>query len=172
MNTYWSGHLTGGILFIVLFLGVFGFAFAHGTGASLEKQVGEYLIDVGYNTAVFAEQSSTAFDFDIKKGDEAVAFSDVWVRISQGTKTVFAGGIYNADFGGARMTYVFPQAGEYEFSVRFENEDESIAESEFQIVVEEKQKEGLDPRVIPTAIALLIGAMAGYSVIYLKKSRA
>ena len=38
---------------------------AHGSGASFEKVVGEYLIDVGYEPAERIEGDSQRFDFNV-----------------------------------------------------------------------------------------------------------
>src|SRR5437870_5570095 len=84
-----------GILFLP------GFSFAHNTGASWEKVVGEYKIDIGYDPATITVNSSQHFDFNIFNSStgQPVSFSDVWVRIFQDQQTFFASGIKRAEFG-------------------------------------------------------------------------
>jgi hypothetical protein len=146
------------------------FVFGHGDGESLEKEVDGYLIDIGYNTTEFIVGSSVVFEFDISKEEESVDFDDVWVRISEGNKTVFASGIYNAEFGGARMTYSFPSEGAYEFSVRFQDGSESITEAVFPIeVLPNSDEEDSQNWVLTALLGALVGAVAGVAAVRLMK---
>ncbi|PCI30219.1 hypothetical protein COB52_01775 [Candidatus Kaiserbacteria bacterium] len=112
-------------------------AYAHGTGSSFEQQDGDALIDIGYNTETFTEDSSVVFNFTMLDEDASpITFTDVWVRIVRDKSTVFATGVYNAKFGGATMTYRFPEAGQYTLSARFQNNGDSVAEATFPLEVE------------------------------------
>ena len=109
---------------------------AHGVGSSFEEQVGETLVDIGYNVEDFTTDTSVVFDFSIKNDEgRELPFTDVWVRIVRDKSTVFATGIYNASLGGAIMTYTFPGTGEYELSARFQDDGKSIVEATFPLVV-------------------------------------
>ena len=112
---------------------------AHGTGQSLEKVVGEYLIDVGYDVlGALKPDESVRLDFNVflNETGEVISFTDIWVRIAEGNKTVFAGGIHKARFGSTGMTFTFPEDGEYELNIRFQNESDSIVETTFELSVE------------------------------------
>jgi hypothetical protein len=111
---------------------------AHGGGESLEKVVGEYKIDIGYDPAVLEGGSPAYFDFDLllNQTGERAEFSDIWVRIMLGKQAVFASGIHKPSFGNTTMVYTFPEGGEYELNVRFQNEGEEIVETLFPITVQ------------------------------------
>ncbi len=110
---------------------------AHGTGESVEKVVGEYLIDIGYSLPELKAGAPVYFDFNIlfNKTQENVAFTDIWVQIAKSSETFFASGISKARFGGTTMAYTFPTGGEYELKVRFQNEGETVEETSFPFQV-------------------------------------
>jgi len=111
-------------------------ASAHDFGSSFEEEVGDSLIDIGYSVEEFTDDSSVIFSFEIKDETGAMAdFSDVWVRIIKEQSTVFATGVHNARLGGALMTYKFPEVGEYELSVRYQNDGKKVAEAVFPLTV-------------------------------------
>lgn len=122
--------------------------FAHGTEVSFEKEIGDYLVDIGYDPEKPEVGLSERFDFGLtdNKTKVAVSFSDVWVRIEKEKNTVFAGGIHNPKFGKAGLIYTFPELGEYSISVRFQNNEETIIEASFPLKVAgsaEKSKKSL-----------------------------
>lgn len=124
-------------LFVVLVgVGVPFFTFAHSWGTSYTVEDNGYELDIGYSTPAPEAFESVIFDFEILKDQERFRdFSDVWVRIEGQNGTVFASGIHNAEFGGARMSYVFPDPGDYTIKARYQKEDDSIATAEFPITV-------------------------------------
>ncbi|MEK7628862.1 MAG: hypothetical protein AAB421_05645 [Patescibacteria group bacterium] len=131
------------IRFAVLLLGAVlilsGVAEAHGAedGPSFELENNGYLVDVGYNTDMFVDDESVLFQFDLLNKEGArQKFHDVWVRIVSDRQTAFAGGVSNSDFGGARITYVFPNPGTYTLSVRYQTKDgDALSEASFPITV-------------------------------------
>ncbi len=127
------------ILFVTLLaVGLLGAlpAAAHINGVSYEKEKDGYVLDAGYGAPAPKEGESQVFDFRLKKDGKDVPFTDTWVKITAENKAVvFATGIYNAEFGGPRMSYVFPKAGNYTVSFRFENKGETIVEDSFPITV-------------------------------------
>lgn len=109
---------------------------AHVNGVSYEKEKDGYIIDAGYGAPAPSVDESLLLDFRLRKDGKDAVFSDVWIKITYETgAVVFASGIHNAEFGGPRMSYVFPKAGKYEVSMRFENGSESIVEDSFPITV-------------------------------------
>ncbi|MDA1337264.1 MAG: hypothetical protein O3C23_00640 [bacterium] len=125
------------ILFFGLLFGALHVS-AHSTGVSLEKTIDEYRVDIGQNPPVLETENPAVFDFDLvfEKTGERAEFSDIWVRIVQGKKTVFASGINKPDFGNTTMVYTFPQGGEYELNVRFQKAGEKIVEASFPLAIE------------------------------------
>jgi len=109
---------------------------AHSVGVSHEAQVGEYFVDIGYNVPIPRIGESVTFDFNLPEEHGNVRYTDVWVRIESEKGVVFAGGLYNAEFGGPRLVYAFPEAGAYTIHVRYENGTETIVETSFPLTVE------------------------------------
>jgi hypothetical protein len=153
---------------------------AHGAGASWEKVVGEYKVDVGYNPTAIVSGASQRLDFNILNSGsgEQVSFANVWVRISQGEQTVFASGIKKPGFGTAGMVFTFPKQGDYILSVRFENSTQSIAEAEFPVsVAEGSVQPAADSQPIAgqpkSAVAGLIGLAVGVitTLIFARRSK-
>lgn len=129
-------------LVFVLFLFLPVIAEAHGAGAYFETVAGAYVVDVGYSTPAPQDTESVIFDFQLRDKNTKltqgtdVTFTDVWVKIeSEDKQVVFASGIYNAEFGGPRMSYVFPKPGTYLISVRYENGQQSLTETSFPMTV-------------------------------------
>lgn len=122
------------VLFVALTFPVS--VFAHSWGTSYAAEDNGYSIDVGYSSPAPSVGESVIFDFEIlKNGERFRDFSDVWVRIENNKATTLATGIHNADFGGSRLSYIFPTSGEYTVNVRFQNDDQSIAVASFPITV-------------------------------------
>lgn len=110
--------------------------FAHAWGTSHEAEDSGFMIDIGYSTPAPDADESVIFDFEILKNEERFReFTDVWVRIEGPNGTVFATGIHNAGFGGARLSYVFPASGEYTVHARYQQDDEPLASTSFPITV-------------------------------------
>jgi len=145
---------------------------AHGAGESVEKAVGEYLVDVGYNTEIFEAGSPVFFDFGllVNETGENTSFTDIWVRIVQKNKTVFASGIRKPTFGGTTMVYTFPEAGEYELMLRFQEEGNKIVEASFPLTV--KSVPGASPNFFPwVLLGVLAGAVAGFLLGFVIKNK-
>jgi len=165
---------------IFLLTAIFVFALAgtgygHGLGQTVVKTVGDYHVDLEYESLELRAQEPVRMNFNIRWVDPAhkadLIFTDVWVRIIEANTgggfdpTVFAGPISQANFGPTGMTYVFPRGGTYQVEVRFENEDKTIAESSFELTVTNAPQ----PANAITAgfgglVGLLIGALGVYVV--------
>jgi len=139
------------------------FVGAHAIGESLEKSVDGYVVDIGYNVTEFVADTPVVFEFTLLDTDETlVDYSNVWLRIVKDGTTILATGVYNAEFGGARTTYAFPEPGAYELSARYEDGTNSIAEAVFAIEVmpnPNKNQKGADAVVV--LIAVLVGGCIG-----------
>lgn len=109
---------------------------AHSWGTSHEAEDNGYSIDIGYSAPAPEAGESVIFDFEmLKSGERYRDFTDVWVRIESEHGTVLATGIHNADFGGARLSYVFPEPGDYTVSARYQRSDDAVASTKFPISV-------------------------------------
>ena len=75
-------------------------AHAHGAGQSVEKIVEEYLVVLEYDDLSLTADKSVRFTFELSlnESNEVVSFTDIWVRIMEGRKLLFAGSIKKADF--------------------------------------------------------------------------
>lgn len=145
--------------------------FAHDTGASFERQVGAYLVDIGYSEPDPVMGQSVVFDFGLEKDGEEASFTDAWIKIEDKDGVVLATGIHNATYGGAKLTYAFPESGSYIISVRYERADDALAEASFELPVtagDSTSKFSFD--AISAALGLLIGIGIGFLVALRRRS--
>jgi len=146
-----------GIVLLFLLLVAPMTTLAHDSGESHEVESQGYLIDIGYSTDSPVEREAVPFDFRITREGEEVPFTNVWVKIDGKEEVVFAGAIYNSEYGGPRLSYVFPGPGPYTISVRYEDGPTAIASTSFSMNV---QKEGMST-TIPDLGALFLGVLLG-----------
>lgn len=139
---------------------------AHSSGVSFEDTKEGYKIDIGH-AEFFAAGESTRFDFTLYPEDieniEGDIFTDVWVTITQDKKLFFAGGIDKPVFGATGFTYLFPEAGTYVLSARYQKDGDSLVQTEFPIEVTkavDAVKKG-NPLFLYLALAIG-GVLAGF----------
>ncbi|MBY0539742.1 hypothetical protein K2P56_04955 [Patescibacteria group bacterium] len=143
-------------------------AVAHGAGAYYEATVGEYIADVGFSSPAPQVNESVIFDFQLRGINTTLIsgsdteYTDVWVRIESEEKTLLATGIYNAEFGGPRLSYVFPKEGEYTIFVRYENESGALAELSFPMTVVPTSEPRSYQDMLLNAVFLIVGAATGF----------
>lgn len=128
----------------ILFWGIFAVtAVAHSSGASLERAVGEYVVDIGYEPAEVTAGERLVLDFDIAKrgeGGERVEFDNVWVRLVGDGETLLAAGVARSQIGATTLLYVIPEdISELSIGTRFEKDGEVLANTEFLIPVEARK---------------------------------
>lgn len=147
-----------------LFLLLVSPALAHVNGVSYEKEKNGYLIDAGYGAPSVSEDESMLMDFRLRKDGKDVPFTDTWVKITaESGAVVFASGIHNAEFGGPRMSYVFPKPGKYTVSFRYENNADTLVDDSFVIEVTPRREGGVSVfgvSVLPV-LYLIAGAATG-----------
>lgn len=134
---------------------------AHESGVSYEADVDGYTVDVGYSTERPTDEEVVLFDFQLQQDEKEVPFSDVWVKIENEQKAVvFAGGMYRAEYGGARLSYRFPEAGAYTVTVRYEDGDTRLAETSLPMIVEGTERLPIVPMItfVAGAALALLGA--------------
>lgn len=112
---------------------------AHSSGQTIEKQVGEYMFDIGYNSPKINPVAGEAlrFDFKIYKGEkkEEVPFTALWTKIARSSEIIFSGRLAKEDFFPTGMLFTFPTGGEYEVTVRFYEADKNLSELTFPLIV-------------------------------------
>ena len=142
------------------------FAEAHAFGVSHETTVDGIHIDIGYSSAAPTAGESVIFDFNLPVGEEDEVYTDVWVRIDgDDGSTKLATAVYNASFGGPRMSYAFPEAGVYTIAVRYENDGTALVKTEWPLTVVPRAAGGLGalegyPWYAWLAAGALLGALA------------
>lgn len=119
---------------------------AHASGASIERPVGNYFVDIGYDPAIVSEGDRVVFDFtellDLEairmQATTTVDFDYVWVRLRDSDDATFlATGIRRADFGPTSLLMTAPDdTDELRLSVRYQKGEETLAEADFTIPVE------------------------------------
>lgn len=145
--------------------------FAHEGGFAYEAQIGDYFVDIGYTPDLTAGEP-VRFDFAIakEKDGQPIVFNNAWVRIT-GEKLLFAGPISYGEFGRPGFTYVFPEEGSYEISVRFESGKGELAEAKFSIDIL-KADAGLDTRLfIEIGLVIFLLAVLPPATIYVVKRK-
>ena len=146
---------------------------------SMEAEVGEYLIDVGFSSEEITEGTPVVFDFSLLAlgNNEEVAFTSVWIQLRQKEKTVFASGLDKARFGKTTMLYTFPAEGEYTLTTRFRNVEAKLAEESFSFQVLSSESESSSesnsfPRGIVTQLLLVgMGGVFGFALSLLFRKR-
>lgn len=151
------------IIFALLLTFMITGSYAHGTDGELIKESNGYTIDIGYEPEIIYAGETVSFDFLLKKDTLKEEFTDVWVRITQDSKSIFATGIHNQDFGGTTLLYEFEKEGNYVLHVRYQKDGESITEAEFPITVtpSESQIEPNSPKPIAFIIGILFAFILG-----------
>ena len=149
--------------------------FAHNLGQSLEKQAGEYIIDIGYDslTSLLVSGEAIRFDFNLWNKDrtEFADFTSVWVRVAPVESGItFAGYLGFPEFGALGMSYAFPKPGNYTFTARFFNGEETLAEASFPLSV----TGGMEERAGASyqwAIAGIAGIILGFMLSFIFRRR-
>ena len=162
-------------LFIAtLLFGGAGSVYGHGFGASFEQTVDGVTVDVGYQPELISERFPIRFDFNLLEADtgEPIPFTDIWVRVYQENTTYFAGGIQKARLGLTGLTQTFPVAGEYTFSVRFQNDGEVMSETSFPVIVEKSTSKGSgSTSTLSQVVTLVVGLVVGFLLSFLFRRR-
>lgn len=125
------------LLTAVLFANV---AFAHETGLSFEKAVGDYVVDVGFDADTIKEAESVQLDAVLwnKEKTQSIDYTDVFVRIqSSEEETVFASDFFKPQIGSAGAIFAFPKTGDYVMELIFIKDEQSLAKADFQVNVKE-----------------------------------
>ena len=125
------------ILFFIVLLSLLSISYAH-LEAGEDKPVNGYLVDFGYapEHPKTGEKVSFALNLVNETTGEPVDADRVWLRIAQ-EEVLFAGTLAAPD-ANAAFTYIFPKAGSYEITVRFQKDDRALAEADFSMDAKKK----------------------------------
>lgn len=137
---YTDSHMKGAFLLsIVAVLSLPFMASAHAWGASLEKVIGDYHIDIGYEPPVLMGGDRVVFDFTLLQAtaSTSVPFDYVWVRLRANDQAVLSTGVHKAELGPTSLLLELAEEteGDLEVYVRYQKDDEKLTESEFVIPV-------------------------------------
>jgi hypothetical protein len=133
-------------------------------GASLERTVGEYWIDIGYDPVQPRGGDRMVFDFNLADAaatSTRVQFDYVWVRLQNENQTLLASGIHRAEIGPTSLLYSLPRnaKGELTMHVRYQRGNDALAEADFIIPVAAYE----DPRWwYPFLGCAVLGAVVGF----------
>lgn len=138
-------------------------ASAHSLGASFEETVDGHVIDIGYDPPSPVAGDRLVFDLSLRELEtrNIEHYKDVWVRVSQDDQLLLATGVAESSFGPTTLLLRIPDnaKGPLTVSVRFENADKSLAETEFTIPVLPQESNSW---LIPWVIAGMAGCVLGW----------
>ncbi|MBP9757334.1 MAG: hypothetical protein KBD06_01925 [Candidatus Pacebacteria bacterium] len=150
----------------VLVLGVFSVSapvFAHDTGFSYVATSTPYVVDVGYDPAIFVAGDSVRFDLVLndERTGKPVTFDQVWVRITSADGTLLATGLYKQPFGPTTLLYTFALPGSYELQPSFRDASgKELAVSKFPIQVSEPEPAASPVTRYATPLGLFVAGVA------------
>ncbi|MHB1086659.1 MAG: hypothetical protein ACYCZ0_02815 [Minisyncoccota bacterium] len=130
-----------------------------------------YQVDVDYAEAAIVADSFGRFDFNLFEDatrQKGVSYTDLWVRIreedSDGKRgrTLYAGSVAKAQFGGTGFSFAFPRGGKYALSVRYNDANkgefgDTVAKAEFSLDV----LRGYDENKFNFGAEFWVGLLAG-----------
>jgi hypothetical protein len=110
---------------------------AHGDSPSLEAEVGDYLIDIGY--AGLSAGEPIEFDLDLFTKGPPVEFADfasVVVRVTRDGAEIVSGSVENDGTNIPAFHVTFPEPGGYDMDVRYlDDADALIAARTFHVEI-------------------------------------
>lgn len=139
--------------------------FAHAAGASVERLVGEYVLDIGYDPQYPNAGEPVRLDFSLYNKDKrtAVPFTSIFVRVEGSKGLLYAGSIHASEFGLTGFALYLPEPGSYTIQARFQDGDTTIVEGAIPLSVERGDVEPAQGTtyLVPIVVALL-ALTAGY----------
>jgi hypothetical protein len=144
---------------------------AHGDRPSLEREVGSYLIDVGFDREGFRPGEEVTFDLDLyTAGDhpEFVEFDTVDIRITKESETVFTHVVQNDPVYIPSFSYTFPEEGEYQLFVAYAESGAVKVETTFDVIV--TPMAGVVARTSNTLTIISAIILVGLSAVFIIRS--
>jgi len=159
-------------IFITLIL-IFNIVQAHDSGTSFEKEVKDFLLEIGAEQKTIKAGEQTDFDFALFKNGVTYAFEDVFVEFIKGEKIIFSSRLANPKIGRATMKIIFPEGGTYNMKVLFLDNEKKIVGTvyEFEVAARDNKEMASEINFIQNAISGIAGLIIGLVVISLIKRR-
>ena len=106
--------------------------------AGSDDVVNGFLIDFGYAPEFPAALNNTIMNFNLLDNatGNPINFTSLWIRISEGNKSIFAGS-FSPSNENVNFLYTFPKGGNYGLTARFYNGTETIVEKDYEFVVKD-----------------------------------
>lgn len=136
--------------------------YAHNSGASLEKSVPPYIVDIGYDPVSPVAGDRLLFDFTlVDTASTSIPFDYVWVRIEKDKRTILATGITKAEYGPTSLLFAIPDdlSGELKLFARYQRDDDALAEADFTMMVAPKKTP--ISAYVPLGVATVVGCVLG-----------
>jgi hypothetical protein len=139
---------------------------AHTSGFTYETTVGEYFVDIGASKLTLVPGELILFEYNLyPKADpnNLANFDSVYVTVGDMSTTLFSGFVHRPVGMLTTMSYMFPRAGRYEMSARFEREGGQMVEVTFPLEVTGGGLGDVDARLmaILIGVGLVTGAIGG-----------
>jgi hypothetical protein len=123
------------LMLFILFIALIPNVISH-LDAGEDKEVDDYIIDFGYSPENPTTKDKVAIALTLfDKNEEVIEPESVWIRISNSEKVIFAGTFKPNE--NIAFTYNFPEEDTYEITARFNNDKETIVETDFSLEIKE-----------------------------------
>lgn len=146
-------------------------ALAHGGKPSFEQQIGQYIVDIGYDRIGIRPGEDVTFDFDLFTGTGMVAmdfveFTNINLEIARDGVTALDTVIQNEGVNVPNFTYSFPEAGNYMLGATYMDGDEELVYATFDFpVAENAGAVGRGVNVLTYVIAAVLIALGTWVII-------
>jgi len=106
--------------------------------AGEDKIIGEYLADFSYSPKEPSIDGKVTMAFSLlnSSNQEVIETESIWIRISSSKEVVFAGTL-KLESGNVAFTYKFPYADDYTITARYNDNEKTIATTDFNIKIRE-----------------------------------
>ena len=106
--------------------------------AGEDKIIGEYIADFSYSPKEPSVDGKVTMAFSLlnSTNQEVIEPESVWIRISSSKEVVFAGTL-KLESGNVAFTYKFPYADDYTITARYNDNEKTIATTDFNIKIRE-----------------------------------
>ena len=164
------------VTFLVFLAVPFSSVSAHGLGASMEREVEGYFVDVGYDPSPLRAERAVRFDFELydepvtddRTSARSIDYTSVWVRLEQEGRTILATGVAKALWGPTTLLMDLPSiVGPLTIHVRYERGEEVLVGTSFTLNVEQSpdQTGFSDSPVVPAFGGLVVGAALAFFIV-------
>jgi hypothetical protein len=136
---------------------------AHSIGQTLEQEVGEYLVDIGYDTAEIMQDQEVLFNAALIQGAgtthwQYAPYDEVWIQIGPSNSEPLRAIIPVKSPSPVNLRYTFAQAKTHQLSVRFLQDGKTLADASFTLPVGEASG-GVDANTMKGVYLILFGVL-------------